>query len=186
MITPALCTSQPLEVNPSVTRSAIQALDSRVSCPITTLGRAHRCESDHGPARGRSGRCFPGSREIRRLRREFHRFRRVVGSGMSFWFRGLMRRRLLAGSFLHDNRHPHRIGIRNLDQRIGNISMPEKVARSDAPLTSTGSVIADSTASTASCGPLMVMVAGSTINSLDAIAGNETCPRRAAGPALAG
>ena len=36
MITPALWTSIPLAVSPCVTRSAIHALDWRVSCPITT------------------------------------------------------------------------------------------------------------------------------------------------------
>src|SRR6476659_4646887 len=38
VIVPALCTSTPHEIRPSVTRSAIHELDSRVSWPITTLG----------------------------------------------------------------------------------------------------------------------------------------------------
>ena len=41
VITPALWTSIPLAPSPSVTRSAIHELDSRVSCPMTAQGGAY-------------------------------------------------------------------------------------------------------------------------------------------------
>ena len=79
-----------------------------------------------------------------------------------------------AGGLFHDNRDPHRIGVHHLNQGIRNVSMGTKVARSMVPLTSTGSVIAASTASTRFRGPLIVIVGGSDSILRDLVAGGES------------
>ncbi len=55
--------------------------------------------SDHGPGRGQSCKCCPGSGEIRRQRRESHRFQRAVAFGMSYWIATASAAAVPAGTF---------------------------------------------------------------------------------------
>src|SRR5580704_10912014 len=120
-MTPALCTWQPQEASPSATRSAIQALDSRVSWPITT------------PACGLvRTRLWPSARPIRNVlswvKGNSPATPRMPSVPKSCRVCEVIRNRSTgaAGRLLHDNRNPDRSGLRNLNQRIGNVWMPDE------------------------------------------------------------
>src|ERR1700722_4045513 len=121
---PALCTSQPQDIKPSIPRSTIQALDSRVSWPITT--RALEL------ARTRS---WPSARPIMNVLSEVNgnspatpRMPSVPKSCRVFdailvW--GLVAN-VFSWDLFHGNRNPHWIWACYLNQRVGHIGMPDK------------------------------------------------------------
>src|SRR5579863_2674221 len=118
--TPALCTSQPQEASPSVTRSAIHELDSRGSWPTTTLARGlpriKSCPSAR-PIRyvlsAVSGNS-PATPRIPSVPKSCRLAEFIAGCGLV---------PIGCGSLFHDNRNMHQARIGNLNQRIGNVSM---------------------------------------------------------------
>src|SRR5882724_10395589 len=128
-MTPALWTSIPLEVSPCVTRSAIHALDWRVSCPITTR-----------PVPPERFRSWPSARPIMYVlswvKGNSPATPRIpsVPKSCRVWMVMLkgeyLKRECLTPSawddrhLLHDNRDSHRIGVHHLHQGIRNVSMP--------------------------------------------------------------
>src|SRR5580692_7129300 len=121
-MTPALCTWQPQEASPSATRSAIQALDSRVSWPITT------------PACGLvRTRLWPSARPIRNVlswvKGNSPATPRIPSVPKSCRVCEVIRNTssgTIAGCLLHNNCNPDGSSVGNLDERIRDVWVPDE------------------------------------------------------------
>ena len=158
VITPALSTCSPRDVSPIVTRSAIQPLDSRVSCPITTRASAF--------ARNRS--C-PSARPMAYVLSwvsgnspAIPRIPSVPNSCRVDW---LIRSGLFpmgsAEIFSITTVTRTGVGRTTCTKGSGTNALVVNVSRPIAPVASTGSVVTASTARTCCVGPLIATVAGS-------------------------